>query len=290
VDVAVSQATRRDRSQLGQRAVPASVPILLYHSVTTEDGGLMHRYTLPPATFRAHMEWIAERKFSTMTVSEYAAALRGEATLPARPLVVTFDDGYADFLEGAAPALAEYGIRGTLYVTTAAIGDRTRGTLAGRPMLTWSELRQVAELGVEIGGHSHDHAQLDLLAHREAVRQVTTCKRLIEDRLEVEVRSFAYPHGLYSPRVREIVRAARYASACAVKNARSHVHDDLWALGRVMFEHDDGVDHLREACEGNRYPLSRQNQSVLTWGWRAVRRVRARMLPSTLTPHTMSGA
>jgi len=285
----MSRAARHDRSQLGEPASPTSVPILLYHSVTAEDGGLMRRYTLAPAAFRAHMAWIAEQRFSTMTVSDYAAVLRGETTLPDRPLVVTFDDGYADFLDGAAPALAEYDIRATLYVTTAPIGERRRGTIEGRPMLTWSELRQVSELDVEIGGHSHDHTQLDLLPHREVVRQVTTCKRLIEDRLEVEVRSFAYPHGHYSRRVREIVRAARYASACAVKNARSHADDDLWALGRVMFEHDDGVDRLRQACEGDRYPLSRPNESALTWGWRAVRRVSVRLRPSTLTPSTTAG-
>jgi len=265
------------------------VPILLYHSVTSDDFGLMQRYTMAPALFRAHMAWIADRGFSTMTVSEYAAARRGETALPDRPLLVTFDDGYADFLDGAAPALVEHGIRATLYVSTAPMGERRRGTIAGRPMLTWSELRRVADLGVEVGGHSHDHAQLDVLPGREVMRQVTTCKRLIEDHVQIDVGSFAYPHGHNSARTRRIVRAAGYSSACAVKNARSHDCDDLWALGRVMFEHDDDVDHLREACEGERYPLSSPRESARTWGWRAARRVGVRMRPGTLTPPTTPG-
>lgn len=267
----------------------SAVPILLYHSVTAEDHGPLHRYTLSPEAFRAHMAWIAERRFSSLTVSEYAAARRGEVAMPDRPLVVTFDDGYADFLDGAAPALDDYGIRATLYVTTAAVGETRRGTILGRPVLTWSELRRVAGLGVEVGAHSHDHAQLDLLAPHEVARQVTTCRRLIEDRLQVEVRSFAYPHGHHGPRVREAVRAAGYSSACAVKNARSHASDDLWALGRVMFEHDDGVDRLRQACEGDRYPLSRRGEGLRTRGWRAVRRARVRLRPGTLTPPTTAG-
>ena len=266
-----------------------AVPILLYHSVTADDRGPMQRYTLSPEAFRAHMAWIAERGFSSLTVSEYAAARRGEAPLPDRPIVVTFDDGYADFLDGAAPALADHGIRATLYVTTAAVGETRRGTILGRPVLTWDELRRVAGMGVEVGAHSHDHAQLDLMAPPEVVRQVTTCKRLIEDRLGAEARSFAYPHGHHAPHVRDAVRAAGYSSACAVKNARSHAADDLWALGRVMFEHDDGVDRLREACEGDGYPLSRSGEGLRTRGWRAVRRARVRLRPATLTPPTTAG-
>jgi peptidoglycan/xylan/chitin deacetylase (PgdA/CDA1 family) len=271
------------------RAAPTSVPIVLYHSVTDRDDGPMRRYTLTPAAFGAHMRWVAEQGFSTLTVSEYAAARRGERALPDRPLLVTFDDGYADFLDGAAPVLADHGIRATLYVTTAPVGERRRGTIAGRPMLTWEELRQVGDLGVEVGGHGHDHASLDLLPPREAVRQVTTCKRLIEERLGAEARSFAYPHGHYSPRVREAVRAAGYSSACAVKNARSHADDDLWALGRVMFEREDGVERLRAACEGDLYPLSWPGERPRTRAWRVVRRVRRRVRLDTLTPPTTPG-
>lgn len=265
------------------------VPILLYHSVSTDDSGLMHRYTMPPDLFRTHMAWIAQRGFETLTVSHYAAALRGETTLPGRPLLVTFDDGYADFLEEAAPVLCEYGIQATLYVTTRPIGDRRRGTMAGRLMLTWSELREVAALGVEIGGHSHDHAQLDVLSRREALRQVTTCKGLIEEHLQITVRSFAYPHGYNSARTREAVRAAGYSSACAVKNARSHVLDDTWALARVMFEHADGVDRLREAAEGDSDPLAQQGDTARNKGWRAARRFRVQLRPNTLTPPTTPG-
>lgn len=288
--VAVSRSRPRGHTAPSRPGggAPWVVPILLYHSVSADDGGLMRRYTMPPARFRAHMAWIAEQQRSTMTVSGYAAALRGEAPLPDRPLVVTFDDGYADFLSEAAPALAEHGIRATLYVTTAPVGETRRGTLAGRPVLTWRELRQLADAGVEVGGHGLDHAQLDLLPRPEVVHQVTTCKQLIEDHVQVEVRSFAYPHGHHHAGVRDAVRAAGYTSACAVKNALSHLGDDVWALGRVMFERDDTVERLRAACEGG-VPLSWRGERPVTRGWRAVRRMRARLRPGTLTPPTTPG-
>lgn len=273
----------------GGTGTPPVVPILLYHSVTAEGGGLIRRYTMAPGEFRAHMAWVARQGYSTLTVSQYAAALRGEAALPARPLVVTFDDGYADFLDGAAPALAEHAIRATLYVTTAPIGETRRGTLAGRPMLTWSELRALGESGIELGAHGHDHVQLDLVSRRAVANQVRASKRLIEDHVQVEVRSFAYPHGHHTPRVRDAVRDAGYASACAVKNALSHPRDDLWALGRIMLEHDDTVERLRATCGDGARPLSWHGERLRTRGWRAVRRARTILRPGTLTSPATRG-
>jgi peptidoglycan/xylan/chitin deacetylase (PgdA/CDA1 family) len=237
--------------------VRTTVPVLLYHCVSADGGGVMGRYTMAPSVFRAHMAWIAEHGFQTLTVSAYARSLRGEGPLPARPVVVTFDDGYADFVDEAFPVLAEYGIRVTLYVTTRPVEQ----TMYGRPVLSWSELRQLAGLGVEIGAHSHDHVQLDLLSRSATADQVTTCKRLLEEHLETEVRSFAYPHGYNSARTRAAVRAAGYSSACAVKNRLSHDQDDPWAIARIMFERGADTGVLR------RFPLAGHL-------WRVARRLR----------------
>ncbi len=273
------------------RRVPPGtpVPVLLYHSVSADDTGRVGRYSMTPALFRAHVAWIAEQGFSTLTVSDYAAALRGEIPLPGRPLVVTFDDGYADFLDQAAPVLAEHRVRSTLYVTTRPVGETRRGTLGGRPMLTWGELRQLAALGVEIGAHSHDHAQLDLLPRSKALQQVSTCKRLLEDHLQVDVRSFAYPHGYNSSATRRAVMAAGYASACGVQNARSHTRDSLWSLARIMFERDDGVDRLRRACVTDVDPVARVGDTIRSRGWRLARRVLVRVRAQALAPPTTSG-
>ena len=280
----------RDGGAMRGGTIPAApVPVLLYHSVHPDGGGLMGRYTMTPPLFRSHLAWIADHGFETLTVSQYVGAIRGTVPLPARPLVVTFDDGYADFLDEAMPVLAEYRIRCTLYVTTRPVGETRRGTLAGRPMLTWPELRHLVTLGVEIGGHSHEHAQLDLLPPTKALDQVTACKRLLEDHLETEVRSFAYPHGYNNAATRRAVRRAGYSSACAVKNARSHPDDDPWALARIMFERDDGVDRLRQACQTDAFPVAASGDTIKSRAWRAVRLIRVRLRPDTLSPPTVDG-
>jgi peptidoglycan/xylan/chitin deacetylase (PgdA/CDA1 family) len=268
---------------------PRTVPVLLYHSVSADATGLMQRYTLSPGKFRQHVAWIVQNGLDTITVSDYAMALRGEKPWPRRPLVITFDDGYADFLVEAAPVLAEHGLVSTLYVTTRPIGRTRRGTMAGRVMLTWSELAELPALGVEIGGHSHDHAQLDLLPWDRVVQQVRTCKQALEDRLQFRVTSFAYPHGYNGATTRRAVRSAGYTSACGVGNALSHEHDDLWSISRLMVEHHDGVELLSRASSAGQYPLGRSGDAVRSRVWRMARRVRVRWQPETLTPPTTEG-
>jgi peptidoglycan/xylan/chitin deacetylase (PgdA/CDA1 family) len=216
-------------------------------------------------------------------------ALRGEIPLPARPVVITFDDGYADFLASAAPMLAEYGLAATLYVTTRPIGRARRGMLAGRPMLTWAELRELAAYDVEIGAHSHDHAQLDVLPPHRVALQVTTCKQLLEDQLQQAILSFAYPHGYNSATTRQAVRAAGYTSACGVQNARSHTHDNVWSLARIMFEREQGMGRLRRACLTDADPLANAGDTLRQRMWRLARRLRVRIQPDTLTPPTTDG-
>ena len=266
-----------------------TVPVLLYHSVSNDDSGLIGRYTTPPETFREHVAWVAENGFDTLTVSDYARALRGWIPLPDRPLLITFDDGYADFLASAAPVLAAHGLVSTLYVTTRPVGRSRRGTLAGRHMLTWAELQRLADFGVEIGGHSHDHVQLDLLRPRRAVEQAARCKRLLEDHLQVSVDSFAYPHGYNSAATRRAVRSVGYSSACGVQNARSHLHDDPWSIARIMLERDDGVDRVRRACAADADPLARPGDTVSRRLWRLARRTRAPLRPAKLAPPTTDG-
>src|SRR4051794_20859778 len=117
------------------------VPILLYHRVATIASPLIQPFTVTPAGFREHLDCVTELGFTSLTVSSFLDAARGSAPLPSRPLVITFDDGYADFYEAALPALRERGLSSTLYVTTGFLNDGRRPPVALRfedPMLAWS--------------------------------------------------------------------------------------------------------------------------------------------------------
>jgi peptidoglycan/xylan/chitin deacetylase (PgdA/CDA1 family) len=255
----------------------APVPILLYHATSTDPPPVIRPFAVTPETFRRHLDVVVASGVTVMTISELLAA-RDAGMLPARPAAITFDDGFADFYEIAQPAFRERGLRATLYVATALLRGRPWSVpvpALGASMLEWSLLRAVAEDGTEIGAHSHTHPHLDTLARGRAREEVVRPKRLLEDELQREVPSFAYPNGYSSASVRRLVREAGYRSACSVKNAFSSPDDDRFSLARLTVRSTTSPAELEAWLEGRGAPPAPRRELARTRAWRLYRRTRA---------------
>src|SRR5262245_42437114 len=155
------------------------VPILLYHSVTNDPDPWIRRFAVAPGAFSWHLDLIAAHGATTLTVSMFADALSGETELPARPVLITFDDGFADFGATALPALRERDMVATLYAATDFVGRRSPG---GAPMLGWDDRCELAVSDdVEIGGHTVTHPQLDAIPAERARVEIAQCKATLEE-------------------------------------------------------------------------------------------------------------
>jgi peptidoglycan/xylan/chitin deacetylase (PgdA/CDA1 family) len=261
-----------ERSAPPEQTTPdRAIPILLYHSVADRPSDFIAPYTVSPTTFRRHLDAVAATGATTLTVSGMLAALAGD-TLPERPVLITFDDGYRDTLTTAAPALAERGMTSTVYVTTGVVGASSPG---GDPMLTWRHVSELAGLGHEIGAHSHTHPQLDTLSLAAVRREVEGSRARLQAGTDLPIESFAYPHGYSDARVRRAVRAAGFSSACSVKNALSSASDPAFTLSRLMVMATTTDDELVGWLAGRGVPLGRDDERLLTRGWRWWRRARA---------------
>ena len=144
------------------------IPILMYHSIDEGCSSRFRRFTVDPSSFRAHVQYLSDNGYQTVTVSELIEAMDGRAVMPRKPVVLTFDDGFADFHEAALPILIEFGHTATLYVVSGAVGGFS-AWLAGigegtRRMVSWSQLEEIRKSGIEIGAHTSTHAALDLLS------------------------------------------------------------------------------------------------------------------------------
>jgi len=249
-----------------------AVPVLLYHSISADPPDWIAPFSVSPDTFAAHLDEVVASGRQPVTASQFADGLRGKAMMPARPVLITVDDGFADFAESAIPALTERRLVSTLYITTGALADRPRETvLPPAAMLRTADLAGLEASGVEIGAHSHTHRQMDLLPEREAAAELRRSSDLLSDALGHRVRSFAYPHGYYKPRMLRQVAAAGFDSACTVANAQSGEHDHPLAFSRFMVHADTGPGTVAGWLSGA--GASRPHHRMLAFGWRQARRV-----------------
>jgi peptidoglycan/xylan/chitin deacetylase (PgdA/CDA1 family) len=254
------------------------IPILMYHSISCHASQKFKLFTVSPTLFAEQMAYLHEHKYTPITVTRFVNSLIQEGpVLPERPVLLTFDDGFADFFSEALPVLKQYSFVATLYVTTAFIDGTSRWLQregeASRPMLTWTQLREISACGIECGAHSHSHRQLDTLPLSVAKEEIVRPKWLLENHLGQEVSSFAYPFGYQTASLRRQVREAGYISACAVKYAMSSEATDPFALARLIVKADTNVDSFATLLAGHNSPfIITMYARVRTPVWQIARR------------------
>ncbi|MEU7856489.1 MULTISPECIES: polysaccharide deacetylase family protein [Nonomuraea] len=254
------------------------VPILMYHSVADNPNDETRPHSVRPSDLDEQLAYLSESGFTPLTLGDLVASLNNNngRSMPAKPIVLTFDDGYADFHSHALPMLDRYKFPATVFLTSGWVSD-AGDDAAGRPlddMLTWGQAREAAQTGIEIGGHSHSHPQLDQLRTDELRQELRRNKGLLEDMIGTPVATMAYPYGYSSARVRREVRKAGYFAACAVNNTIAADRHDMLAIPRLTVARHTSISMFKRAVEGSAVPLIYLKERVLTKGYAIVRRTR----------------
>ncbi|CAM5229007.1 polysaccharide deacetylase family protein [Streptomyces aurantiogriseus] len=252
----------------------ARVPILMYHAVAAEPNEATRALSVTPEAFGEQMALVAERGLTPLTTAALAARWRSGRALPARPVLITFDDGYEGVHRHALPALAKHGFPATLFVSTGWIRGAydTGGGLD--TMLDWQQVRELADAGVEIGGHSHTHPQLDQIGDATLRAELTRCRDIVADELGALPVSFAYPYGYSSRRVRTAVRENGFAQALAVGNSLARRAQGPYALRRVTVRRRTGTEEFERLLDGRAIARTFARDRALTKGYAVVRRTR----------------
>ncbi len=253
------------------------LPVLLYHSVDDDPPAWIAPFTVSRRAFADQLDAVVDSGRVPVTAGQVIAARGGGAPLPANAVAVTFDDGFRDFADNALPPLTARSLPVTLFVTTGALAPLNRSLLPGAAMLTLEQVAKLDHAGVEIGAHSHFHAQLDTLDQAAVVQELSRPKEVLEDALGHEVGLFAYPHGYSSAAVRHLTRLLGYRGAFAVRNAFSPDDDDPFQIARLMVRADTSPARFAAWLRGAGAPVGAPDEQARTAVWRFYRRQRVRL-------------
>gem|GEM_PF-535471 len=235
---ALGMPPRSDRAYLltHTRVIPLGrssiiVPILMYHYIrpapSIYEDYLGYRLTVTPADFTAQMDWLAANGYNPVDFNDLRAYFSGVTPLPAKPVVLTFDDGYADLYTTAYPILQAHKFKGVAYIVTSFVGQARYVTAA-----------QVVEMdhhGIQIASHTVDHANVGRASRYSATLQLANSKSWLENLTGHSVVDFAYPSGQFSASAIAALQATGYDTATTEIPGTVHSRSDryLWTRERA---------------------------------------------------------
>lgn len=227
-----------------------SYRILAYHTVGRYPRMLPSGIGTTPEEFARQLDWLLESGYRVVPLEKSLAHLAAGQTPPERDVAITFDDGYADCLEHAVPALAARGLPATFFVSAGLLGRPMPLGDTSLPLMTPEQLTALAQApGVTIGSHGHHHVGLGGLAPDLLTHELAESRTALAKLTGRPVRWLSYPFGAYDDAAAAAARAAGYEDALSVWTRAEgpfarlripvHTHDGTlrfaFKLSRVYF-------------------------------------------------------
>jgi peptidoglycan/xylan/chitin deacetylase (PgdA/CDA1 family) len=210
------------------------IPILLYHVIADPPPGTpLSGLWVTPSEFSSEMRFLAEHRYHVVTLQEVFDYWHG-ASLPFRPVVISFDDGFRSDYTKARPILAAHGWAGTLNLSLSHLSKKT---------LTRRMVRELIAAGWEIDSHSLTHPFLPGLDPDRLEREIRGSRHALRALFDVDANFFAYPFGAYDRATVAAVRRAGYLGATTVGFGLAWV-DDRYSLARIQIARGDGATGL----------------------------------------------
>lgn len=224
---------------ISDRAREARVPIVMYHDITPVKAV---DWDVTPEEFAQHIQAIQDAGLTPISMDQLVNHLRTGASLPEKPILLTFDDNYLGQYSYAFPLLKQYG-----YPAVWSVHTHFVGSTAGKPKATWDQLREMQSSGlITVASHTVNHQNLSTLDDEKVQQELQASKQILEKELGVPIRYFTYPEGSYSDRVKNKVAEAGYEAALTMsldanEERVANKSDDLLAIMRY------GQSRLKDA-------------------------------------------
>lgn len=223
----------------------ANIKVFMYHQLS-DDWDMCERnwLCLHVNIFRDHLKLLEQLGYTTITFEDYHLAAQGKLTLPRKPIILTFDDGYENVYKLAMPNLKEYGMKAVAFVLgernlSCNIWDADKGYDSFR-LLTGEQIREMADSVFEIGAHSMNHKNLVDLDNDARLKEIYESKKDLEMLIGRPVTAFSYPYGAVNDNIKEVVRKAGYDYACSVSTGSPAFGFDVFEIPRITVFNSTG--------------------------------------------------
>lgn len=252
--------------QDGKMPEQVRVPILYYHRVAE---GISPRQGVSPSVFKAQVEYLRKKRYQSIGFEGLADRLQTGTFLPARPVIFTFDDGYRDTYTSAYPILKEAGFSATIFMVSGFIGSWAgwEGSPENRvPLMNRENILTLSADGFDFGGHTRTHKKLISISREEALYEIETGKRDLEELLQKPIHSFAYPYGDFNDQIVTLVKNSGFKAARTVHTDNTHQEKDLLRLSCIK------VNGLTPAWKFKYYLTGLYHLDILWQEWKNARR------------------
>ena len=210
------------------------VPILEYHVLGDPDESDEYpELFVSRPDFRHQLEWLDENGYQAVTLEQVEDAWYGDGTLPAKPVVLSFDDGYRPQFTFALPQLRKHGWAGVLNL-------KAEGS-----DLYESNVEAMVNAGWELASHTVDHSDLTTLGPEELEYEVAESRKILQREFGAPVKNFCYPAGQYDSTVIEALEAAGYVGATTEIPGYAE-SDQPYELARFEILRESGISGLEE--------------------------------------------
>lgn len=210
-------------------SAPVRIPILMYHYVEMPidpKDTIRRGLDILPSTFDSQVSTLLQHGYSPLFMSDLAQYFDGKTSLPAKPIILTFDDGYRDFYTDAYPILLKHQVKATAYIISGVLGKNN--------YMTAQQVKEIASSGVvEVAAHTVHHVNLKGAPQQELAREIDQSKISLEQLTGRAVIDFAYPYGAFDDRAIDAVISAGFHTAVTTRAGVSHGPGDRFVLARL---------------------------------------------------------
>jgi len=224
--------------------------ILMYHMISEPQTAAEVRFACPPKQFEKHLQLLLKKGYTPVSINQVSNYYTQNIPLPDKAVLITLDDGFEDNYLNALPIFQRYQIPAVIYLATGVIGKTNQWmaapTFSERKMLSWPQIKEMNDHGIEFGSHTVSHPRLNELDDNKVEQELIMSKQTIEEHLGKECAHFAYPYGLLTESTRDLVRKTGYKTACSTRSGFNNKERDPLLLHRIEVHGCDSAWKLQK--------------------------------------------